>query len=75
MKHERNMDMKEIQQKNDGDIVKYVHEQRAELHKLRFGTTGSMLRDTRAIRRVRKDIARALTEINVRAQKGVTETA
>ncbi len=58
--------MSEIQKKNDQDLVKFVSEKQAELHKLRFGLTGSGMRNTRAIRTTRREIAQALTELNAR---------
>ncbi len=63
------MDMKEIQQKNDTDLAKFISEKREELQKLRFGVTGSGMRNTHAIRNARREVAQALTEVNVRAKK------
>jgi len=60
--------MKELQQKNNADLVKYIEEQREALRKLRFGTTGSAIRNTHAIRDSRREIARALTELNSRTK-------
>jgi ribosomal protein L29 len=62
--------MKDIREKNTADLTQFVGEKRTELRKLRFGTAGSNLRNTRATRTARRDIARALTEMNARAQKG-----
>lgn len=62
--------MKDIQQKNDADLTKFVGEKRTELRKLRFGTAGSNLRNTRVQRGTRRDIARAMTELTMRAKKG-----
>ena len=61
--------MSEIQKKNDADLVKFISEKRGELHKLRFGVTGSNMRNTHAIRDVRHEIAQALTELNARGGK------
>lgn len=61
------MHMSEIQKKNDADLVKFISEKRAELHKLRFGLTGSGIRNTHAIRNVRHEIAQALTELSTRS--------
>jgi ribosomal protein L29 len=62
--------MKDIREKNDADLTQFVGEKRTELRKLRFGTAGSNLRNTRAQRTARREIAKALTELNTRAQKG-----
>lgn len=64
------MDMKELQKKNDGDLVKHVAEKREELRSLRFSSSGSGMRDARAIRNTRKEIAQGLTEINRRRREG-----
>lgn len=60
------MDTKELQQKTAGDIVKLIGERREELHKLRFSASGSGMRNTHAIRDLRREIAQALTELNRR---------
>lgn len=62
--------MKDIREKNDTDLTKFVGEKRTELRKLRFGTAGSNLRNTRVQRSTRRDIARAMTELTMRAKKG-----
>lgn len=62
--------MKDIQQKNDADLVKFIGDTRTELQKLRFGTTGSGMRNTHAIRTARRTIAQALTELTARSKKG-----
>lgn len=64
------MNMKEIREKNEADIVKFVSEKREELRKLRFGVTGSSMRNTHAIRNVKREIAQALTELTSRRTKG-----
>lgn len=56
----------ELQKKTDGDLVKFITEKREELRKLRFGVTGSGIRNTHAIRTVRHEIAQALTLLNSR---------
>jgi len=61
--------MNDIKEKNDADLVKFISEKRGELHKLRFGVTGSGMRNTHAIRDARREIAQALTELNVRTTK------
>lgn len=60
------MHMSEIQKKSDGELMAYVKEKREELRKLRFGLTGSGMRNTHAIRNARRELARALTAANGR---------
>ena len=53
------------------DLHKLVSEKREALRAFRFGSAGSRSRNTREGRGLRKEIARALTEVNARkiAQK------
>jgi ribosomal protein L29 len=60
------MEMKELQQKNDTDLQKFITEKREELRNIRFGTAGSGMRDASATAKTKKVIARALTELNSR---------
>jgi len=62
--------MSEILKMNDADLVKFIQEKRDGLQKMRFGGAGSGMRDTRSIRKARREIARALTELNRRAKVG-----
>jgi ribosomal protein L29 len=62
------MTMTELQKKTDGDLVQFINEKREELRKLRFGVTGSGMRNTRSIRAIRHEIAQALTELRTRAK-------
>ncbi len=57
---------KDIQKKDDKGIVALVAEKREELRKFRFGTAGAGARNVRAVRTAKKEVARALTELNVR---------
>lgn len=58
--------MKDIQEKKDTDLTKMLAEKREELRTFRFNMSGSALRDVRAARTNKKDIARILTELNAR---------
>lgn len=58
--------MKDIAQKKDTDLVKLLAEKREELRAFRFNMTGSAMRDVRAARTNKKDVARILTELNAR---------
>ncbi len=60
------MHMTELQKKTDGDLVQFINEKREELRKLRFGVTGSGMRNSHAIRTIRREIAQALTELRTR---------
>lgn len=66
--------MKELQQKSDTDLKEQVEEKREELRGLRFAASGSGMRDVRAMRRARKEIARALGELNRRSRQVVNES-
>ena len=48
------------------DLHKLVSEKREALRAFRFGSAGSRSRNTREGRNLRKEIARALTEVNAR---------
>jgi len=65
------MNMSELQKKNDADVVTFVAEKREELRKIRFGIAGSSMRNSHAVRNIRKDIARALTELQKRTTKDI----
>ncbi len=64
------MNISELQQKNDADLTTFVREKQEELRKLRFGITGSGMRNSHAIRNLRREIARALTLLTARSKKG-----
>ena len=46
------------------DLQKLVHDKREELRVLRFHVAGSKNRDVKQVSKLRKDIARALTQLN-----------
>jgi ribosomal protein L29 len=50
--------------KSKDDLIKALNDKRVELRKLRFGITGSKMRDVKSLRSLRKDVARILTIIN-----------
>lgn len=64
------MHMSEILKKNDAELVKFISEKRDELQKMRFGVSGSTMRNSHAIRNTRREIARALTELTRRTKVG-----
>lgn len=48
------------------DLHREIREKREALRNFRFGSAGSRSRNTREGRNLRKEIARLLTEVNVR---------
>lgn len=62
--------MTDIIKMNDADLAKHIRDKRDELQKMRFGVTGSALRNSHAIRTTRREIARALTEYTKRTKVG-----
>jgi ribosomal protein L29 len=59
---------KEIQEKNEKDLVKELSEKQEALRTFRFGISGSKVRNVREGRATRKEIARIKTELSRRAQ-------
>jgi large subunit ribosomal protein L29 len=51
----------ELRDLDDGELVKHMTETRKELFGLRFSNATGELDDTARIRRVKRDLARALT--------------
>ncbi|MSR70922.1 50S ribosomal protein L29 [Candidatus Kaiserbacteria bacterium] len=51
------------------ELAKLVHDKREELRVLRFHVAGSKNRDVKAAQKLRKDIARALTQANAPSNK------
>lgn len=64
------MAIKDIRKKNDKDLAKFIAEKREELRTMRFGASGSGMRDVKAIRNTKKDVAQALTEAAMRTKDG-----
>ena len=58
--------MTDITKQNAEDLKKGIAEKRASLRTFRFGRAGSRTRNVREGRNLRKEIARALTEIRKR---------
>lgn len=55
--------MADMKGKGAGELTKLVSEKREELRAIRFGTAGSADRNVKKRKALRKDIARALTEV------------
>lgn len=60
----------EIKKKSEKDLKASLKEKREEVRAFRFGMAGSATRNTKLSRTVRRDIARILTELNVRKVSG-----
>lgn len=58
--------MKTIREKNDGELRKLLTEKREELRSLRFTAAGARPKDSNAPGKVKKEIARILTELSAR---------
>lgn len=61
--------MNDIRKMKDADLVKLVSEKREVARAFRFGTGG---RDVQGKRAARKEVARALTELQARRNAGDT---
>ncbi len=57
---------KEIQKKDDKALVELVKEKREAIRDFRFQNTNSATRNVRQVRADKKEVARALTELNAR---------
>ena len=60
------MNTQELKEKNEAEILALITEKREELRKISFGTAGSTMRNVHAGRNLRRDIARAMTELTSR---------
>ena len=57
-----------FKEKNAEELTKLLTEKKEELRKLRFEAAGARPKDASALPKVRKDIARILTELTLRAK-------
>ncbi len=55
--------MKKLAEKSVKDLQKMLSKKKAELRDLRFKAMGARLRDDKAIRNLKKEIARVLTAL------------
>lgn len=58
----------ELKKKTDADLVKLLAEKRTSLREFRFSAAGSRVRNTKEGARLKKEIARVLTETVARKQ-------
>jgi ribosomal protein L29 len=56
--------MNDFAKKTDKELNKTLREKREDLRKIRFGV--AQKRDPKAMRNIKKDVARVLTELNSR---------
>jgi ribosomal protein L29 len=55
-----------LKEKNAGELVKLLGEKREELRKLRFEAAGSRPKDSNAPAKVKREIARLMTELTAK---------
>ena len=66
MAHKRNDFLNQIRSMSDEDLTKKLNELRAELVRVRTQVVTGSVKDTMAVRNIRKNIARILTVISER---------
>jgi len=67
--------MKEIKKKSAEDLVKFLTEKREVVRAFRFDIAGSAKKNVKSAMTARKEIARALTEENMRQREAKEVTA
>jgi ribosomal protein L29 len=58
--------MKELKNKTEQDLVKFIAEKREAVRQFRFGSTGAKVKNVKFTRTTKKEIARAMTELSIR---------
>lgn len=58
--------MKELKDKNEKDLLKMLGEKRKSLRLFRFSVAGSKIKNVKEGEGIKKEIARILTETNLR---------
>lgn len=66
MAHKRNDFLNQIRSMSDEDLIKKLNELRAELVRVRTQVVTGSVKDTMAVRNIRKNIARILTVMSER---------
>ncbi|PJA86872.1 MAG: 50S ribosomal protein L29 [Candidatus Moranbacteria bacterium CG_4_9_14_3_um_filter_42_9] len=56
--------IRELREKNNGELKKLLADKREAVRKLRFDLTSKQIKNNQALRKNKKDIARILTLIN-----------
>ena len=62
------MKQTELKKETDANLAKTLAAKREEVRAFRFSVAGSAARDVKALRTNRKDVARILTELRLRAR-------
>ena len=61
------MTKEDLNKKTDKELKKILASKREDLREVRFGLSGSKSRDTSVSKKLRKEIASLMTELNSRA--------
>jgi len=56
----------DLKNKTEKELIALINKDRGKLRNFKFGIAGSKIRNVKEGRNIRKDIARILTEINIR---------
>jgi len=64
------MKTKDLEKKSEVDLHKTLRENRENYRKFRFNISGSKTRDVKYGMKVKKNVARILTELNHRSKRG-----
>ena len=62
------IDFKDIQKKKKEDLKKLLSEKQSELKELKFKVQANELKNVRSVRTLKREIAKILTVLNVRAK-------
>ncbi|MBU2544840.1 50S ribosomal protein L29 [Patescibacteria group bacterium] len=60
------MKAKELKQKNEKELQKLLQEDREKLRQLKFDLSAGKVKNVREIRKIKKDIARIMTILNIK---------
>lgn len=63
------MAVKNLEKKNEADLLKEMKDKQEDLRHFRFGLSGSKTRNIKSGKNTKKDIARIKTELNSRKNK------
>ncbi len=61
--------VKDLSKKSEKDLLKIIQNAKAKLRDLRFKASGSGLRDSKEIRELKKEVARAFTFLKQKTAK------
>lgn len=63
------MKTKELEQKSKKELQKLIQDLREKLRQLRFGLVSGKIKNVKEIRKIKRDIARILTILNMSKNK------